>query len=330
MPITSAEQNEDQDQVTNQEPPATPPVPKDTPVDPSVTQVIPGDPEPPQEPEPEPEVTLTLSEIEALIEQKVQAAQNRAPGEPGGDSLALLANTLKQMQGNLNQMSQANSKFMPTGNFEPDPDDYLPDAVIMWAPCMGKTIFDDKRLGQVAYPPYNEQRANGEWGPRAIRFYGRYQKKMPGAGSKKDYDVLTVSTAMIRSKKELQWLREHSKFGIEFFEDIRQLRSVNVAFLEALQQASAMLSNKALPQLLAIAGTLGIKAQQDPQEMRKLIAWEQAQRKSKTHMPRGVNAFNPNEQGPGSQKGIAKIMQAQPGKDGNFGYETKAEHFVHQ
>jgi hypothetical protein len=111
-------------------------------------------------------------------------------------------------------------------------DDYLEDPVVFFAYSYYYSIFGDKRKGQLVSTPFNR--------PVKFKVLFRSQKR---DRLDKGADTVTVSQAIINSKKEVEWLRQHSLYGIKFFESIKKAQSVDVTLAEKMVEVSAMVSS---------------------------------------------------------------------------------------
>lgn len=78
--------------------------------------------------------------------------------------------------------------------------------VIFFAKSVSFAVYDDKRNGFTIKPPYN----------RSFKF--KTIQRIIDKTSQRNPTYLSLSAVIIRSKKEAQWLREHSLFGIKFHE----------------------------------------------------------------------------------------------------------------
>lgn len=126
-------------------------------------------------------------------------------------------------------------------------DDYLETPATFFSYSSKYGIYGDKRRGKIIGTPNNE----------GIKFdaYYRYNKKNAG---KRGTDTVSISRAVIRSKSEAEWLRNHSQFGIKFFESIRTALDANVFLAEKMVQVSNMVSGLGDMQVIQRAKSEGI------------------------------------------------------------------------
>ena len=68
----------------------------------------------------------------------------------------------------------------------------------------------------------------------------RYKK--PGTSRYND-DMITMSSVSLRSKKEANWMKKHTLFGIKYFEDIQDAKSVSKTFSDKLVETSMYLNS---------------------------------------------------------------------------------------
>lgn len=110
--------------------------------------------------------------------------------------------------------------------------DYLEDPVVFFAYSYYYSIFGDKRKGQLVSTPFN----------RPIKFKVLYRSQRRDRLNK-GAETVTVSQAAISSKKEVEWLRQHSLYGIKFFESIKKVQNVDVTLAEKMVEINAMVSS---------------------------------------------------------------------------------------
>ena len=102
-----------------------------------------------------------------------------------------------------------------------DPDDYLEHGVTFFVHKVGYVIVDDKRNGLPVRVPF---------GAPIIFQYQSTEKRSVG----KYIELYNLATYTSFSKKEVKWLKEHTKFGIAFFDSIKTAMSINARLAEKL------------------------------------------------------------------------------------------------
>lgn len=109
-------------------------------------------------------------------------------------------------------------------------DSIKPVTFFAWS--ISKNIFDDFKNGVAIMSPYGAP----------IKFSPFTQIKTKGSNDKST-KTNSMSTVQIYSKRQLEFLRNHSEFGITFFETISDAIDVSPDKADALQQASEFVKN---------------------------------------------------------------------------------------
>jgi hypothetical protein len=103
-------------------------------------------------------------------------------------------------------------------------EDYLDTPAVFFAFSCWYGVYGDKRYGREVTPPRNQ--------PIIFEKLYRYSKKTGGRTA----EMVSVSQATIRSASMADWLRNHSLFGIKFFEDMGKAQNVNVTLAEKMSE----------------------------------------------------------------------------------------------
>lgn len=149
-------------------------------------------------------------QIEELKKSKAPATQTQSDQ---GDALRQLADILQNNRtGNSNSFS-----FQETYAAESqiDPEDVLEvqDWVSFVSHFTSYIIVDDTRNGRPVRAPF-----------KPIAFV--YDSHVITAGQNDEQNIFNTCTYVCKSKKELEWLRGHSNFGLYFFDSIKAARSI--------------------------------------------------------------------------------------------------------
>ena len=110
-------------------------------------------------------------------------------------------------------------------------EDYLEKPAVFFSFNVWYGIYGDKRYGREVLPPRGEK----------IEFKKlyRYAKRTGGKTS----ETISVSQTTIRSRSVAQWVREHTKFDIKFFEDLGTAQSINVTLATKMNDMSNVISS---------------------------------------------------------------------------------------
>jgi hypothetical protein len=143
------------------------------------------------------------------------------------------------------------------------PDDYLDqkDQVVFYAPGTGYFIFDDKRKGAIVKLPYGKQYIHFEYDSTKVTQQGKYQTTSP------------FSKYVCKSKKELEWLRVHTKNGTYFHESISSAVNVDLSRAAKLSKVMNQLVDYSLPDLIKATQGHGLTVDvKDAPAMRSALA----------------------------------------------------------
>lgn len=149
-------------------------------------------------------------------------------------------------------------------------DDWLDEPVIFFAFSMRYSIHSDRRKGQEVLPPF-----------RPIKFTPLIRHKRPGRG--KEVEVVSVSSVKVQSKKEVEYLRNHSLFGIYFYENMENAMNVDSSWAHKMVEAQRSLARLSDMQIVARAKQEGISVSQSPEKMRRELSEILAKRAQDQH-----------------------------------------------
>lgn len=140
-------------------------------------------------------------------------------------------------------------------------DDFVKEGVRFCAPFVGYVIVDDKRKGLIVKLPYNKKSIIFEYGSTRKTQTGKYENTH-------SYSVYTS-----KSKKEIEWLRNHSLYNITFYETSTEAANAKAA--ESLRLASIMshIKEYELHDLMSVAKDYNIKITEDAAIMRQNLAF---------------------------------------------------------
>lgn len=112
-------------------------------------------------------------------------------------------------------------------------EDFLDPPATFFAYSISFGLYGDKRKNRLNHPP-NKQ-------PILFKPHYRYNKN-GSTGGKKGAEVVSISRATIRSVSVAKWIREHSLFGIRFFESIKTAIDQDAYLAEKMVSVSNMIS----------------------------------------------------------------------------------------
>lgn len=156
------------------------------------------------ESKPDIDQTLLQNTIRELTERlsKIESKNNSG----GGFDVDALAKAIRD--GNKTEIDKfGTGKFVRPEDI--DKSDYMEVGVDFFGYSVGYVIVDDKRMGHDVSTPFNN----------VIKF--NYQASVRIKNGRNE-DINNFSSYTSHSKKEVEWLREHSFYGVVFFEKTSQ------------------------------------------------------------------------------------------------------------
>lgn len=141
-----------------------------------------------------------------------------------------------------------------------DVDDMLEHPVVFFAHKAGYVIVDDTRRGVKQNNPYHK---------RAIVFKYVFTKRIWHG---KEQDIEHLCQYVCKSKKEAEWLRGHSQFGITFFDKMDANISQNAELAVIASKYMNRVRDMDAHQVRKISQDLGISVSQDTMEQRQVLA----------------------------------------------------------
>lgn len=188
---------------------------------------------------------------------------------------SLLASMMKHIENNsketnklisaltetIKNQSSNNGQIYTSEIEEFDPEDLMAVPAMFFSYDFKYAIYDDVRFGKVVNPPAGKIKFNP------------IHRDVKKVGGKNAPIYNNMSIAIIYSKKQYEYLRSHSLFGIKFFENVKQASEVNHDESMALVDAYNSISSLSSYQLRNRCLSEGIKIESsDDGELRKKLA----------------------------------------------------------
>lgn len=145
---------------------------------------------------------------------------------------------------------------------EIDPEDLLSDPVIFYHYGYGTVIVDDTRGGKAVKTPHG----------RNIFFAHQATQKVRGGDGR--YELYSYSTYPSFSKKESEWLRNHSKYGVKFFETANEAMSTNAEIAARITKHLKYIDTLLPGQIVSMYRDKGLPASVDITKMKNTLALE--------------------------------------------------------
>ena len=201
---------------------------------------------------------------------------------PGTEDLLKI---VKDLQSKIATLEAEKPKTEEEKEEESALEDYLETPVLFFAYSTAYSIYGDRRHGKSVETPNKE-------GVKFVRTT-RYERRRPG---QRGADIVSTCTTKVHSKKLLKWLREHSLYGIKFFESFKDAENVDVTLAEKMAEVNSMISHMSDMQIIERARmTDGVHVSADIDSVRKqlieVIAKDQLESDSKNRKQRYRNSM---------------------------------------
>ena len=152
-----------------------------------------------------------------------------------------------------------------------DLEDMLDRPIRFFAHKAGYIIVDDTRKGQKQNNPLHKKAIIFEYVHTKRVWHGREQ------------DIENLCIYECKSKKEAEWLRGHSQFGITFFDKLDAKMSQNAEFAVIAARYMRRVEDMDAHQIRKISQQEGVSTEMDIQEQRSALAIHYAQREMKAN-----------------------------------------------
>jgi len=172
-----------------------------------------GQTNPTEKTEEKKEETFTAEQVEEMLKKAREEAEKEVKEPNEGDLQSLLMKTLIEQNKKPDSEKYGQDGYVDSAYI--DEDDYIEKPVVFFCHMIGYVIVDDKRNGFASPNPYRK---------KAILFERPHMKKR---GHGREQDIEYFSTYECHSKKEAKWLREHTYFGVKFFDELDLANSKN-------------------------------------------------------------------------------------------------------
>ena len=143
-------------------------------------------------------------------------------------------------------------------------DDWLEQPVVFFAFSMNFSIHGDKKRGVETTPPN---------GPIKFKPLVRTKRKRS-----RDVQVISVSSIKVNSASEVEYLRNHSQYGIAFFENMTSAMAVDSTWAQKMMEAQQSISRLSDMQVIARIQQEGLSVTNSPEAMRRQLVELTAER----------------------------------------------------
>lgn len=143
-------------------------------------------------------------------------------------------------------------------------EDWLEQPVVFFAFSMNFSIHGDKKRGVESIPPHG-----------AIKFKPLVRTKRKRS---RDVQVISVSSIKVNSQVEVDYLRNHSQYGIAFFENMTSAMAVDSTWAQKMMEAQQSISRLSDMQIIARVQQEGLSVTNSPEAMRRQLVELTAER----------------------------------------------------
>jgi hypothetical protein len=143
-------------------------------------------------------------------------------------------------------------------------EDWLEQPVVFFAFSMNFSIHGDKKRGVETLPP------NG-----AIKFKPLVRTKRK---RNRDVQVVSVSSIKVNSASEVEYLRNHSQYGIAFFENMTSAMAVDSTWAQKMMEAQQSITRLSDMQVIARVQQEGLSVTNSTEAMRRQLVEITAER----------------------------------------------------
>jgi hypothetical protein len=196
----------------------------------------------------EEEDVLPLSTVEKIIKETEERLRNQ------------FDNAMRKMK-----LSKSKSELDEEEQYVEDlAEDWMDIPVVFFSYSINFSIHSDVRKGKEIKPPHG-----------AVRFKPVLRTKRQG---RKGIEVISVSSIKVHSKAVAEYLRNHSLFGISFFENMESAMNIDSAWAQKLIEANSAISRLTDAQVISRVRQENLPVSQDIAAMRKALTEIQAKR----------------------------------------------------
>lgn len=193
------------------------------------------------------ESVMSVKDVEELLEKQEERWSQRLK---------------KAVQGI--KLGKAKDELSEEANYIEDlEEDWLETPATFFAYSINMSIHGDKKRGVESKPPHG-----------AIQFKPIVRQKRAG---RKGEEVISVSSVKVNSKAVADYLRNHSQFGILFFEDMDAVLNINTGWAQKLIEANSAINRLSDQQVIARCKQFDIPRGTDLVKMRKALVEHMAQ-----------------------------------------------------
>jgi len=231
-------------------------------------------------------ITLSKEALDSLVSKMVEEKMNAISGTTYTDTKDAKVTKIDGVTENLKELihtlrDKDGNKGYLKYDYEVDVNDYMDTEKLFFAYNFTYFIFGDVRYGQQVGTPYK----------RPIEFKPLYRYNRGGKGSG---DVVSISVARIRSKKEYNFLLNHSLFNIRFFETQGEASEIDKSAADRLAAISGQYTKMTEFEVIQRAKSEGIPMDSDVNKLKRALIFKMAQNEGFYKKPETVKPIDSN------------------------------------
>ena len=207
-----------------------------------------------------------LEEVRAL-KKEMMTSQGQGYNTPANGLAAEIAQAFKQIRQDskeLDYRAGIRADQIPK-------DDILEVPVVFFAPCVGTMVYDDNKNGMPVNAPYNAE----------ILFEYVATRKM---GHGKDTQTIPLSRYKCTSKAICEFLRNHSNYGVKFYESANNLDENTLRKASRTSEIISVVKDYTIDQLMSTCKQYGVPFSDNYQAMKGSLAMAMAERELEREM----------------------------------------------
>lgn len=255
-------------------------------------------------------------EMEKRLEEKVRQMLKvtQQPQSNSSDKLEkVLSNLVKQQQTTPIAAGGGHKLVAALTRDEIDMDDILEEPATFFAYSVRYSVWDDRRSGQYVATPYQK--------PIFFHPHLRYLKQGT-ENTRFGKQFISISQAVVHSKREAEFLRDHTLFGIKFHEKIGDAIDIEPDVSEAVTRIAQRTDNMSQLDVINQCKNLGLPMMEDVKVMKRMLVRKLAEKEVEGKKGRPVADAFSSSMDPSTQ--FDEILSHQ-GQDGTVNQKEGRE-----
>lgn len=192
-------------------------------------------------------VTVTPEMLQAMVDhskeqdkmiKQLQESMKKTPAGAIDSNSGVMIDNMAQAIAKSQQHQAGGEYYLDPKNI--DPEDYDEKGAMFTSYGNGYLIIDDKRNGHAVRTPYGNK--------FKFRFQGAHITRVGRVDSYSSFCSFRTN-----SKREIEWLRSHSRYGIEFYENTNLAISMDARKIDIAARIHKQVQNLERDQILARA-----------------------------------------------------------------------------